>query len=339
MIREIREGPSAFKKTLEANRGGFEEVINALGKKSRVIVTACGTSYHAGLVLAYSISRVAGIASYAVQASEFVDYGRHLVGSDTLLVALSQSGETTDTIEAVKSVGKRVDVLAITNKEGSTLEKLARITIVTKAGEEKAVAATKTFVAQLAAVYGIVAGLEGRDYEHLVKVADTLAGFVNGVESRVSEVADKYKGYDDCFILGLGNSFVTSLEAALKLKETCGIHSEAYSIYEFRHGPISLEAPNVFNVFIEPMENERWKRVFERVVERVKEAGAGAIVIRPEGSKEALENFSYIDIPRVEELYSTVVQIIPVQFLAYYIAVKKGLNPDSPKFLTKVVSG
>ena len=339
MIKEIKEGPKAFRDTITANSDKFKSALDIIKNKARIIVTACGTSYHAGLVLAYSISRITGIPSYAVQASEFIDYGKYLISGNSLVVALSQSGETSDTIEAVRSVVNNTDVIALTNREGSSLEKLAKLTIITKAGEEKAVAATKTFIAQLAAIYGIVAKLENRNDLYLMKIADDLSVLVNNAEKIIKDIAGTYKSYENAFILGLGHSFITSLEAALKLKETCGIHAEAYSIYEFRHGPIALESPRVFNLFVEPMENLRWKKAFEKVMERIKDGGAGAIIIKPVGDEKILENFNYIEISKVAEPYSTALQIIPIQLLAYYIAVEKGLNPDSPKFLTKVVSG
>lgn len=339
MLKEIKEGPWAFKDTIQSNLRKFSEIAEAIRNSKRVIVTACGTSYHAGLSLTYLIPKVANIPAYAVQASEFIDYGRYLVDSNTLLVALSQSGETTDTIEAVKSIDKNVTILAITNREGSTLEKIAQLSLVTRAGEEKAVAATKTYIAQLAAVYGIVSQLENRKPDHLLQISDNLSRLIEKLESEIPAIAREYKDMKDCFTLGLGNSFPAALEAALKLKETCGIHAEAYSIYEFRHGPISLESPNTFNIFIKPISNSRWQKAFDKVVENVKSANAKGLLIRTEETEENFENFKYITVPKVQDNYSIPYQITPIQLLAYYIAVEKGLNPDEPKFLTKVVSG
>ncbi|GBC71447.1 Glutamine--fructose-6-phosphate aminotransferase [isomerizing] [Candidatus Calditenuaceae archaeon HR02] len=340
MIREIREGPAAFRETLEALSvmGVPSDEIGA--RYRRIITCSSGSSHHAGLCLSYAASRIAGIEAYSVHASEYSEHVHNFLQRGHLLVAISQSGESVDTVRAARlASAKGVDVLALTSVPDSTLGSLARYVVVVKCGVERAIPATKSFMAQLAAVYSLAFGLAPARLvadslrEDLSKLPGLLGQTIDRSEELMQRQAKKLASVRHAFILGYGPSYIAALEASLKLKETCGIHAEAYSIGEFRHGPISLLDSDVACMFITPPEPGDYLDVFEKVATEALSSGSQIMMLSHEGGGLGAD----VTLPRISHVLATAVEVVPFQLLAYYTAVEKGLDPDRPRRLRKVV--
>ncbi|MEM2952084.1 MAG: SIS domain-containing protein [Nitrososphaerota archaeon] len=343
MIREIREGPASFRETLES-LAGVEDVAREIVSRYKCIVTcSSGSSHHAGLSLCYAASRLAGFEAYSVQAAEYSEHLHNILHGGHLLVAISQSGESVDTLRAARlASGRGVDVLAVTAFPQSTLASLARFVVGVRYGVERAVPATKSFMAQLAAAYSLALGLalarfgrggvEGFRGE-LARLPDSLAEVVGLSEGFVRGLARELAGMRHVFLLGYGPSYIAALEASLKLKETSGIHAEAYSIREFRHGPISLLDKDVACVFIIPPEPGDCLEVFEGVGAEAEASGSHATVI----SHKGLDVEADLVLPGTAHAFATAVEVVPFQLLAYYTALEKSLDPDRPRRLRKVV--
>jgi glucosamine--fructose-6-phosphate aminotransferase (isomerizing) len=341
MYREIWEGPAAYRETLEG-LGSLDDLAGSILKLYRAIIAcSCGSSHHAGLALCYAASRLAGLTAYAVQASEYPAYAHHHVGAEHLLVTISQSGETRDTIRAVQMAREKgVGVLAVTGGVGSSLAGLADHVLLLGGGAEKAVPATKSFISQLAACYAFASALSraagGQDPgRELQAQPEMLEEALARSESFAREYAESLAAVRSLFILGYGPSFIAALEAALKLKETCGIHAEAYSVWEFRHGPISLldgERPCVMIVPPRPGDS---LEAFEKVAATAR--GAGARVLLVSHSPLRMDVSESLTIPETRDEFATALEAAPFQLLAYYTALRKGLDPDRPRLLTKVV--
>lgn len=340
MIQEIREGPIAFRETLEALIATGVP-LGEIGSSYRCIVTcSSGSSHHAGLCLSYSASKLAGIEAYSVQASEYSEHVHNFLGRKHLLVAISQSGESVDTVRAARlASAKGVDILALTSVPNSTLGSLARYVVEARCGVERAIPATKSFMAQLAAVYYFTLGLastrRGADSlrEELAKLPSLLEQAIEGSEEIMQRQARRLRGVTHAFILGYGPSYLAALEASLKLKETCGIHAEAYSIGEFRHGPISLLDSSVACIFILPPEPGDYLEVFEKVAAEASSSGSPTVTLSHEDGGLRAD----VALPRIAHVLATAVEVVPFQLLAYYTAVEKGLDPDRPRRLKKVV--
>jgi len=341
IYREIWEGPAAYRETLEALGNLDDLAANILKRYRAIIACSCGSSHHAGLALCYAASRLAGLTAYAVQASEYPAYAHHHVGSEHLLVAISQSGETGDTIRAARMAREKgVRVLAITGGAGSSLAGLADHVLPVGGGAERAVPATKSFVAQLAACYAFASALSraagGQDLvQELQAQPEMLQETLSRSESFAREYAESLAAVRSLFILGYGPSFIAALEASLKLKETCGIHAEAYSIWEFRHGPISLldgERPCI--MIVPPRPGDSLEAV-EKVSATAR--GAGARVLLVSHSPLRMDVSETLIIPETRREFATTLEVAPFQLLAYYTALRRGLDPDRPRLLTKVV--
>lgn len=341
IYREIWEGPAVYRETLEALGNLDDLAANILKRYRAIIACSCGSSHHAGLALCYAASRLAGLTAYAVQASEYPAYAHHHVGSEHLLVAISQSGETGDTIRAARMAREKgVRVLAITGGAGSSLAGLADHVLPVGGGAERAVPATKSFVAQLAACYAFASALSraagGQDLvQELQAQPEMLQETLSRSESFAREYAESLAAVRGLFILGYGPSFIAALEASLKLKETCGIHAEAYSIWEFRHGPISLldgERPCIMIVPPRPGDS---LEAFEKVSATAR--GAGARVLLVSHSPLRMDVSETLTIPETRGEFATALEVAPFQLLAYYTALRRGLDPDRPRLLTKVV--
>ncbi len=248
-----------------------------------------------------------------------------------------------DTVRAARlASSKGVDVLALTSVPDSTLGSLARYVVEVRCGVERAVPATKSFIAQLAAAYSLALGLAsarlgaggvGSIREDLARIPSLLEQTIDRSDGLMQIQAKRLAGVRHAFILGYGPSYIAALEASLKLKETCGIHAEAYSIGEFRHGPISLLDGDVACIFITPPEPGDYFEVFEKVVAEASSSGSQTVMLSHEGG--GLD--SDLALPRIAHVFATAVEVVPFQLLAYYTAVEKGLDPDRPRRLRKVV--
>ncbi|MCS7145396.1 MAG: SIS domain-containing protein [Nitrososphaerota archaeon] len=343
MIREIREGPPSFRETLES-LPNMESLAGEILSRYRCLLTcSSGSSHHAGLCLSYAASRLAGVEAYSVLSSEYSEHIHSFIGKEHLLVAISQSGESADTLRAARlASAKGVDILAITAAPASTLGSMARYVLNVRCGVERAVPATKSFMAQLAAVYSLALGLAsprlgagelGGLRGELAGLPDLLSRVVDGSEELAVRCAKEMAELREAFLLGQGPSYIAALEASLKLKETCGVHAEAYSVREFRHGPISLLDRGVACFLIVPPEPGDSLDVFERVAAEARSLGVYTMTLSHEGGVAG----SDLTLPRTSHVFATAVEVAPFQLLAYYLALEKSLDPDRPRLLKKVV--
>ena len=347
MLKEIFEQPKAITDTV----GGFLSQdlsfpfdINSV---NRIITIACGTSYHAGLVGKYWIEKIAGIPNEVVYASEF-RYADTPIDENTLVIAISQSGETADTrFAALSAKEKGASVLAIVNVVGSSLDREADFTLYTHAGPEIGVAATKTFTSQLA-VLNLTAQLLARrrgkiDREEFYRRVEKLNEVARKVEkvlelsNRIAEIASEYRRFKNFLYLGRWLSYPIALEGALKLKEISYIHAEGYPAGEMKHGPIALIDENMPVVVIAPRD-----RVYEKIVSNVEEVLSRKGRVLSVGFENdrllAEKSEVLLPIPEVEEDYSPFLTVVPLQLLAYHIADQLGLDVDQPRNLAKTVT-
>jgi glucosamine--fructose-6-phosphate aminotransferase (isomerizing) len=343
MLKEIHEQPESLALTiagLEWPR--LETAASALLSARGVYVVGAGSSYHAGLVLAHLLWRVR-IPSVPIVAAECVSY-ESLFDRGDVAIAISQSGETIDTIKAARVMrGRGVRVIAVTNVVGSTVARECDAAIYTRAGPEIGVAATKTFttqVAVLSALYISVMRLMGADTaerERELKMLPELARrTIEGAAGTVRDVARRIKSRASAYYLGRGLSVPVAMEGALKLKEVAYLHAEAYPAGEMKHGPIALVEEGFPVVFVlsDPLTREK---TLNNVAE-VRARGAYTIGTVPAGSDAARALDAAIRVPDAGEVASPALHVIPLQMLAYFVAVERGLDPDRPRNLAKTVT-
>ena len=338
MIKEIKEGPDAIKRTYESVKKEISNVISLIEEKKLKsgFIIGSGTSFHASLVLQHLLNRFTSYRYLAIPASEFVAWAPSDLKND-IVIAYSQSGESTDVIISVKWAKERgAAIVGVTNTPGSTLTKLADVYLLTKAGEEKAVAATKTYDGQLMASSVIAYSLAGKD--ELVEELSGVSEYVEKVlklSNEINSISTGFKKVTSLFVLGRGVNYPNALEASLKLKETAMIHAEGFAVREFLHGPIQLVDEETPVIVIIP-NNEVLEESKKTLV---KLAGYKANVIAVCGEEVEIGEYAtkVIKVPQVREEYSIFPTIKAIQLLAYYASVNRGLNPDKPTKLTKVV--
>jgi glucosamine--fructose-6-phosphate aminotransferase (isomerizing) len=299
---------------------------------------ACGTSYHASLIGKYLFESLMGLPTDVILASEF-QYSAKAMNDKTLVIFISQSGETADTLKALRMAKKTSETLVVVNVVGSTATREAKHVIYTRAGPEIGVAATKTYVSQLTCIYILAAHMSNRldlvDDLHKVPqyMSDVLAN-----EEHIHDIAKKYKDVPDFFFIGRGLSYPTALEGALKLKEITYIHGEGYAAGELKHGPLALIDDGVPVVVVVPPGNSHDKTLSN--VEEVRARGAHVISVGSQDD-EILKSESH-DVMEmdgeIDEIMSPISYIVPLQLFAYYISVEKGIDPDKPKNLAKCVT-
>lgn len=337
MIKEINEQATAVRNTL-TERDNIQEIIDDLEDISRICFVACGTSFHASITGKYLLESLAGIPTDVILASEF-KYSANTLNEDTLVIFISQSGETADSLKALDLANETSKTLGVVNVAGSAITRRADYVIQTQAGPEIGVAATKTYVSQLTAIY-LFAALIAKDeklLEDIYKVPDFIEELLKEVDS-IKTMSKKYKFARDFFFIGRGYSYPIALEGALKLKEITYIHGEGYAAGELKHGPLALIDEGIpVVVILPPGENHR-KTMSN--LEEVKSRGADILAI---GSKDderlKLKSDDLFTIDSdVNEVIAPLVYIVPLQLLAYYVAVEKGLDPDKPKNLAKCVT-
>ncbi len=353
MLKEIHEQPAALQATL-AGRLDTDGVVDLseldfdFSGIERIVVVACGTAYHAGLLGKYAIERLARLPVEVAVASEY-RYADPIGDESTLVVAISQSGETTDTLAAVEaSRGFGARVLAVTNTQGSLLTREAEAVLLTKAGPEVGVAATKTFLTQVAALYLLALELAGRrgglSGEQLSDVGcglrrspEKVEEALGLLEGRVGEAVGVFAGARCALFLGRGHLFPVALEGALKLKEISYLPAEGYPAGEMKHGPIALvdEQCPVVAVLGEGTLREKTLSNVEETVAR----GARVIAIAREDDAAAARVAQVtLPVPEMPEILSPLVSTVPLQLLAYHVAKARGLNVDKPRNLAKSVT-
>ncbi len=337
MLKEIHEQPDVVKNTL-MEFSEIEKVVGKFSKFKRICFVACGTSFHASLVGKYLFETLLGIPTDVLLSSEFL-FSEGALDKDTLVILITQSGETADTLKALKIANKKSETLAIVNVLGSTATREADHVIYTRAGPEIGVAATKTYVCQLVSIYMLVSAMSGNDklLAELQKVPDHMKQALEN-EDHIIEIAKKYKDANDFFFIGRGFSYPTALEGALKLKEITYIHGEGYAAGELKHGPLALIDDNVPVLAVVPPGESHDKTLSN--IEEVKARGAKVIAVGS-SKDEVLKSESH-DIMGfdgdISEMLSPIPYVVPLQLLSYYISVERGIDPDKPKNLAKCVT-
>lgn len=355
MLKEIYEQPSAVADTINDrirnNDVKFEKefalTYSYLRNVKRIMVIACGTSWHAGLVGKFMLEELAKIPTEVEYASEF-RYRHPLLDENTLIIAISQSGETADTIAALKEAKKYgVKALSICNVMGSSITRISDGVIYTRAGPEIGVASTKAFTTQLAVLYLLTILLSKiRGTLNLGQIKNMIEGIrrvplqmqhVLEEDGEILKCAEIYYQKLNSIYLGRGVNFPIALEGALKLKEVSYIHAEGYPAAEMKHGPIALIDKNMPVVVIAPHDVYTYKKVLGNI-EEVKARGGIIIAVATEGDAEIPKKANHtIFIPKTLYTLSSILAVVPLQLLAYHIADKLGRDIDKPRNLAKSV--
>jgi glucosamine--fructose-6-phosphate aminotransferase (isomerizing) len=356
MLKEIHEQPQTITDAMrgrvieeEGNivLGGLQSHVDELRRAKRLIITACGTSFHAGLIGKYMIEQYARVPVEIEYASEF-RYRNPIVDGNDVMFGISQSGETADTLAAMRE-GKRKGALAlgIVNVVGSTIARESDGGVYIHAGPEIGVASTKAFTSQLTvlSLLTIMLGrmrhlsvVDGRAMiRELLEIPEKAQSILDDTESKIEEMAQIFKDAANFLYLGRGYNYPVALEGALKLKEISYIHAEGYPAAEMKHGPIALIDENMPVVVVAPQDD-----VYEKVLSNIQEVRARkghVIAIATEGDEKikALAE-QVIFIPKTLPLFTPILSVIPLQLLSYYIATARGANVDQPRNLAKSVT-
>ena len=350
MIKEIHEQPTTLRNTLRSQEHYLDLISTFLDRAQEVFLVACGTSYHACLAASYMFSKLAFLPTYPVMASEFVEQHGKSVNIDSTILAVSQSGETADTLAAVTCSQQRAaTILGLTNAIGSTLTRVSRVYIGQQSGPEIGVAATKTFTAQLSVLAQLALRLSKKRgkisqdeidclEEKLEKLPEIVDALIVSQETKVKQIAHKYKDAKIFFFLGRGISTATAYEGRLKLMEIAYVPSIAFPAGESKHGPISLIEEGFPVIFICPQDG-CYKTLIGNIME-MKARGASIIAVVEEGDEEIKSLADdYVEVPKgIPEVLSPIPFAVPLQLLAYYMALEKRHNPDMPRNLAKSVT-
>jgi glutamine---fructose-6-phosphate transaminase (isomerizing) len=350
MIKEIHEQPETLRNTLRMQEHYLDLLTTFLDRANEVFLVACGTSYHACLAASYMFSKLAFLPTYPVYASEFIEQHGKSVNIDSTILAVSQSGETADTIAAVTCAQQRAaTILSLTNVIGSTLTRISRVYIGTQAGPEIGVAATKTFTSQLSVLAQLALKLAKKRgkvsqdeidslEENLEKLPEIAEIIIKTQEGKIKEIAQKYKDAKVFFFLGRGISTATAFEGRLKLMEIAYIPSIAFPAGESKHGPISLIEDGFPVVFVCP-KDDCHKTLIGNIME-MKARGAHIIAVAEEGDEDIKSLADdFVEVPKgIPGVLSPIPFAVPLQLLAYYFALEKGYDPDMPRNLAKSVT-
>jgi glucosamine--fructose-6-phosphate aminotransferase (isomerizing) len=350
MLKEIMEQPRVIKDTIQSaiNSGDNKKVIDSIdiAQFNKIVITACGSAYNAGVVGKYVFERLCRVSVEVELASEF-RYKDPIIDEKTLVILVSQSGETADTIAAMREAkSKGAATLAIVNVIGSTIAKEADKVIYTIAGPEIAVATTKAFSAQLVLLYllavqfAVKLGKLSQETEQellseIKDLPDKIAEILEQVDS-IQKYASTCVGYKSIFFIGRNIDYAIALEGSLKLKEISYIHSEAYAGGELKHGTISLIEEDTLVVAI-----SNSKRLCSKImsnVEQVISRGAKVLIIGNCIETEPSDKLSFIGLPESNELFSASLSVIALQLFSYYVAANKSLDIDKPRNLAKSVT-
>ena len=358
MQKEIFEQPQAIRDTLESRLTNNSVVIPAFGhgaeeifqKIRQVQIVACGTSYHAGLVAKYWLEDIAKIPCNVEVASEY-RYRHPILLNGTLFVTLSQSGETADTVEALKTamkINSSISSLCISNSSESSLTRLSDLNFLTHAGPEIGVASTKAFTTQLVALALLVCSIgklkntiNTKQEKEIVDGLKRLPGLINDAllqEPQIKKLAARFKDKNSALFLGRGTMYAIAMEGALKLKEISYIHAEAYPAGELKHGPIALIDKNMPVIAIAP--NDELLGKLKSNLQEVKSRGSQMIVFEDEDSKvQSMEAMEVIQITsNLGRISAPIIFTIPLQLLSYHVALIKGTDVDMPRNLAKSVT-
>lgn len=355
MLKEIFEQPHAIEDAIRgrlvvaegmAKLGGLRDVADKLREIEKMIIVSCGTSYYAGLVGEYMLEEYAGIPTEVEYASEF-RYRKPILGKNTAVVAISQSGETADTLEAVREARNKGSLaLGIVNTVGSAIARETDAGVYNHAGPEIGVASTKAFTSQLG-IFVLITLMLGRQRGMSFVTGKRIAGemakiprLINGIlrkNANIRKVAKKYTKYKNFLYMGRKYNFPIACEGALKIKEISYVHAEGYPSGEMKHGPIALIDPNFPSIFIAPKDSVYEKNLSG--MQEIKARGGKIIAIATDGDK-AIKKLAddVIYIPKTLEMLTPILSAIPLQLFAYYFGVLKGYDVDKPRNLAKSVT-
>ena len=351
MLKEIFEGPevvrSAFRGRIKSEEnliklGGLEQVANELKQVKRLLILACGTSYYAGLVGEYLFEEIAKLPTEVHFASEF-RYRNEPFDKGTAVIAISQSGETADTLAAIQKSKKHgLMTLGIVNTVGSTIARETEAGVYNHAGPEIGVASTKAFLSQLT-ILAMMAIYLSKDksstkvlLEELEKIPEKIK-IILTQSTKLEKLAEKYKDYENFLFVGRRYNYPVALEGALKLKEISYIHAEGYGAGEMKHGPIAMISENFPTMAIVP-QNSVSEKMFSNL-EEIRARKGPIFAIATEGDEKILELAGDVFyIPKTIELFEPLLTVVPLQLLAYYIGTKRGFDVDKPRNLAKSVT-
>jgi glucosamine--fructose-6-phosphate aminotransferase (isomerizing) len=336
MIKEIKEQPAVIRQALMQDDRQLNRMAIDILRSRQVIFVACGSSRFAALIGRYAFSRVGHTFSDVVMASEF-GYFSDSVDKNTLVIAISQSGETADVMNGVKQAkAKGATVYSIINVEGSSLARMSDKALYLSCGPEIGVAATKSFTAQLCLLYLLAYAMDGRLTEGKEKLLEISALIEDDLQTNTSEIAviaEKFKDKKDFYFLARGINFAMAGEGALKLKEVCYVHAEGMAAGELKHGTLALIEEGTPVVAICPTDY-----TYADIISNVSEARVrGATVIGISNTNQLVFD-EWIKIPEVEMVFYPLVTVIPLQLLAYHSAIVRGFDPDKPRNLAKSVT-
>ena len=355
MLKEIFEQPDTVKNTMRgrllsetgtAKLGGLNMTAEELLQFDNILITACGTSWHSALIGEFLIEELARVPVEVEYASE-LRYRNPIISEKTLCIVISQSGETADTLAAMREAQRRgARALGIVNVVGSTIARESDGGIYIHAGPEIGVASTKAFSSQVTALamfalkLARLRGLTELEGKRIVEAMEKLPGQISEIletAPAIEEIAEQFKHVTNFLYLGRGYNFPAALEGALKLKEISYIHAEGYPAAEMKHGPIALIDENMPVVFIAPHDS-----VFDKIVSNIHEVKArgGCVIALTSRNEPALVGKldHEIRIPETIDMFTPILASVPLQLLAYYIAVKRGANVDQPRNLAKSVT-
>ena len=356
MNKEIHEEPTALRETISPRINECGEIVldgvtvtkEQLKKCNKIYIVGCGSAYHVGIVGKYIIERMARIPVEVDLASEF-RYREPIIDENTLMIIISQSGETADTLAALRE-GKRCGarIMSIVNVVGSSIANESDDVLYTWAGPEIAVATTKAYSTQLSMIYLIAlyisqtmgmlsADLVAEHLEAVKSLPELVDGVIKATEPVMKKLADEFKNIEHAYYLGRNVDYAVAMEASLKLKEVSYVHSEAYAAGELKHGTISLIEPGTLVVALNCCSHIYDKTISN--IEEVKSRGAKVLSITTEGNTSIEKCSDYvIYLPAVDELVLPSLEVVPMQMLGYFMATVKGFDADKPRNLAKSVT-
>jgi len=352
MMKEIMEQPSAIRETIiprivngNISIDNLDDIIKSINK---IYIVACGSSYHVGSATRYSFEKIAGITTIVDLASEF-RYRLPVIDENTLVIIISQSGETADSLAALRESKRRgAKVLSVVNVVGSSIASESDFVIYTGAGLEIAVATTKAYSSQLVVMYMLIIYIASRNgnlseemTKKYIQSLISLPELVNQMleyKDKIYEIAKKYKDCDNIFFIGRGVDYATCREGSLKFKEISYLHSEAYAAGELKHGTISLVEPGTLVIAVLTD-----KKLFEKTLSNIREVQARGASVIALASEQKLMDFDIevddvISIPPTVQMMLPSLTVIPLQLFAYYFALLKGRDIDKPRNLAKSVT-
>jgi glucosamine--fructose-6-phosphate aminotransferase (isomerizing) len=349
--KEVYEIPAVLQNII-AQKDYITSIAKKLVEKKilHIYLIGAGSSYHAGFAISYMFNRITKIPTFTEFSMEFQYLIYPILQEKDCVIGISQSGETKDTVESLNLAReKRCSTIGITNNLGSNLAKVSDITIELRCGEEKSVLATKTYLAELTVL--VILSLElgratkavsneeyNKIWVELIRIPDKIHSILPTLHTEIKEYASFFELPKFCFIIGSGPDYATAMEAALKLKEGCRIFGQAYSTAEFPHGPITLADSNTCILAIVPHEEDKRKKHLINLLNRIRERDAKILAVYEEAENEDIpDSIDFgIKVPNTYIDLQPLIMIIAIQLLTIEVARMNGLNPDTPKFLSKI---